>query len=130
MRGFAAFARDRSGATALEFALVVGPFLMLLMGGFNAGYALYSGAAVRNAVQGAARTLILSPNTTSDALTAKAKASLVDVPVQNLAVRVAKTTVSGANVANVSWTYDYPLSVPLLPSKAFSFGSSVTVPLP
>jgi Flp pilus assembly protein TadG len=44
-----------SGATAVEFALVLPPFLMLLFGIISASLVVYTAASLHYAVEGAAR---------------------------------------------------------------------------
>jgi len=41
-RMLARFRADRAGATALEFALVAGPFILLLLGSLEFGRVLWS----------------------------------------------------------------------------------------
>lgn len=121
---------DRSGATAVEFALVSPALILCLIGVFNLGLALYSGAAVRNAVQRASRALIANPSTPAATLRASAVAMLVNVPAQNLTITVTQETVGQAIVKRVSWTYSYPVAIPFAPERTFSFDSSLLAPLP
>ncbi len=124
------FAGDRSGATILEFAIVAPVLIAMLVGVFNVGFAMYCGAAVRNAIQRSSRILILTPTTTAATVNANAQALLVDVPVNNLAVTITTETVSSTmQVKRVSWTYDYALWVPFASGSTLSFGSSMVVPM-
>lgn len=123
------FGREQSGATALEFAIVFPAVAMLLFGTFNVGMAFYSGAAVRSAVQRASRTLILNPNTSASDLRTTALDLMVSVPVQDFAVVVTQETISTATVKRVSWTYNYPLSLPLVPTNMLGFSSSLVTPI-
>ncbi len=54
-RTLCAFARDRSGATAIEFAMVVTPFLMMVFGIVNTGMYYYSVNCLDRGVDSAAR---------------------------------------------------------------------------
>jgi Flp pilus assembly protein TadG len=129
MRGYLArFRRDRSGATVLEFAIVSPVLFVFLFGIFNVGVAFYSGAAVRNAVQRASRTLIANPDTTASQLKSSAQAMLVNVPVQSLTLSITQETVGAATLQRVNWTYRYPVSIPLIPDQVFDFSSSLIVP--
>ncbi|QUD89385.1 TadE/TadG family type IV pilus assembly protein [Phenylobacterium montanum] len=130
-RGGKGFAADRSGATALEFAILSPALIMMIYGIFDMGLALYAGSAVRSAVQNASRTLITYPNTSAATIQASAQALLVDVPVNNLSVSITQQTISAAEtVERVSWTYKYQLSIPLVPDQWLVFDSSLVVPLP
>lgn len=122
--------RDTAGATALEFAIVSPVLILMLIGIFNLGYAMYCGAAVRNAIQRASRVLIMTPTTPASSISASAQALLADVPVNDLAVSVTTETVSSSmQVERVSWTYDYVLSVPFANTSTLNFSSSMVVPM-
>lgn len=124
------FAADRGGATILEFAIVAPVLIAMLVGVFNVGFAMYCGAAVRNAIQRSSRVLIMTPATTAATIKTNAQAVLVDVPVNNLAVTVTTETVTASmQVKRVSWTYDYALWVPFASNSTLSFGSSMVVPM-
>ncbi|MFT6474529.1 MAG: Flp pilus assembly protein TadG, partial [Qipengyuania sp.] len=47
---------DERGATIVEFAFVVGPMLLLLMGGLELGYNSYVRSTMQGALNDAART--------------------------------------------------------------------------
>jgi len=122
---------DRGGATALEFAILAPVLIMMLIGIFNVGYAMYCGSAVRNAVQRSARVLVATPSTTAATLTQSAEAMLVDVPVNNLTLTITTEQVTAAEqIKRVSWTYNYDLWIPLINAQSLSFNSSMVVPMP
>lgn len=124
------FRAHEGGATILEFAIVAPVLIAMLVGVFNLGFAMYSGAAVRNAVQRSSRVLIMTPATTAATIKTAAQALLVDVPVNNLTVTVTTETVTATmQVKRVSWTYDYALWVPFTSDSTLSFGSSMVVPM-
>jgi Flp pilus assembly protein TadG len=54
-------ARCKRGATALEFALIAPPLLMLLVGTLDVGRLLWTRAALQDAVTRAARCVAVSP---------------------------------------------------------------------
>jgi Flp pilus assembly protein TadG len=127
---FRHFTDDRSGATILEFAIVAPVLIAMLVGVFNVGFAMYAGAAVRNAIQRSSRALMMTPTTTAATIKTSAQALLVDVPVNNLAVTVTTETVTASmQIKRVSWTYDYALWVPFADNSTLSFGSSMVVPM-
>jgi Flp pilus assembly protein TadG len=124
------FVRDARGAGALEFAIIAPVLIAVLLGGLTAGMALYSGAAVRNAVQRASRVLIYAPSTSAATVKAVAVAQLVNVPVTNLNLTITQEQITtAAAIKRVTWTYNYAVSVPFLPAKTFTFDSSLVVPM-
>lgn len=67
-------ARDQSGATIIEFAIVVPVLAMMLMAIFDLGFQVYAQSVLQGAVQDAARAATLeSGNTSSAALDSKVK---------------------------------------------------------
>jgi Flp pilus assembly protein TadG len=54
-RGIARFLRDRGGATAAEFALILGPLILLTLGSINAAVMVYTASALHSAVERTAR---------------------------------------------------------------------------
>jgi Flp pilus assembly protein TadG len=128
-RRLGGFGRDRSGATAVETALVTPVLMMFLYAVFELGWAMQCGSSVREAVEHGSRALISNPEMTAEQLTERVNARLEGLPIENLEVSVAQEWVTGnAQVARVTWTYDYQLSMPLIPQTLFHFGNSVVVP--
>jgi Flp pilus assembly protein TadG len=124
------FFRNRSGATALEFALVSPILIMGLIGVFNIGYGVYCGGTVRNAVERSARSLILDPSTPAATIEANAMDMLVAVPVDDLDLTITTEQIAtDVQVRRVTWTYDFLLSVPLMSDMPISMGSSLVVPV-
>jgi Flp pilus assembly protein TadG len=123
--------RDIGGATALEFAMVAPVLIVLLIGVFNLGYALYCGAAVRHAVQQSSRALLFDPNITASAFKATVTSKLDGIPVANLTVAIGSESVTQTQqLKRITWTYDYMVCAPFMPSEELAMGSSLTVPLP
>jgi len=124
------FFRDRHGTSVLEFAIMAPVFIAMVVAVFNAGYAAYSAAAVRSAIQRASRALILTPSTSAATIKTNATALLVDVPIDNLSVTVTTETVSASEqIRRVSWSYSYLLSLPLISEQTMAFSSSIVVPM-
>lgn len=130
-RAFRALIRDARGATALEFAMVSPVLIAMLIGVFNLGYALYCGAAVRHAVQQSSRALLFDPNISASAFKVTVASKLDGVPVANLNIAIGSETVNQTqSLKRVTWTYDYMVCAPFMPSEELEMGSSLIVPLP
>jgi Flp pilus assembly protein TadG len=54
-RGMSRFLRSRRGATAAEFALILGPLILLTLGSINAAVMVYTASALHFAVEKTAR---------------------------------------------------------------------------
>lgn len=64
-----ALVQDQRGAAAVEFAIVMIPFLLLLMGGMDLGYQAYLRATVTGAVERAARQATVGNRTQAQIVT-------------------------------------------------------------
>jgi Flp pilus assembly protein TadG len=126
------FLRDVAGGSAVEFSLLVTCLLPLLLGGFQLGMALHYGESVRWALETSARSLVLTPDLTSDELRTQMLTYLGGVPGANaITVNLATdTTNPQAKVETATSRYSYPLSIPLLPAYNLTFNASVSVPAP
>ena len=63
------WARDRAGATALEFALVLPPFVMLVFGGFYSAGLYFVASSMQNAVDAGARCAAINTSVCKDSTT-------------------------------------------------------------
>jgi Flp pilus assembly protein TadG len=57
------FSSDSSGATALEFALIAFPLILLILGAIEGGRMLWMRNALQYAVERAARCAVVTPST-------------------------------------------------------------------
>lgn len=73
---------DTSGAYMIEFAMILPPFLMLIMGTFDIGMQMYAKSVLAGAVEQAARLNTLETNSTNQ--------SAVDQAVRDQVGRVAR----------------------------------------
>lgn len=69
-------AKDESGATAVEFAMVMGPFLMLLFGIMSVGFYFFALFSLEHAIEDASRQLRTGTAQTSNKTPAAFKADV------------------------------------------------------
>lgn len=119
------FAKDETGATALEFALLAVPLLMLTFGIVEFGRALFLQQSLSYATDKAARTLYVSPNATQSSLAALIEDNLFLADPARLTVAVctstdstcavaAGSTVAGAKARKLTVSYDFQTVIPAL----------------
>lgn len=65
LSSFRLFRRDQRGVTAVEFALVVAPFLVLIMGSLDLGYQVYLRGLATGALERAARRATVGNKTSA-----------------------------------------------------------------
>jgi len=130
--GRARHCADDSGATALEFALVVPVFIALLIGAFQVSWLMHAAATVRWSLESSARTLLLNPATTQDQLRTLVSAKLAGLvnPNDVTVTLVSDTTTAGAPVLRASSDYRPTLSIPLIGHWNLDLKASTVVPTP
>jgi Flp pilus assembly protein TadG len=124
-RGFA----DRSGATALELALVFPALITLIMGIFYAGWAMYCGSEVRHAVELGSRVYIVNPSATLTDLKTAVSSKLVYVSMTGVTVNSTTQAVGAATNQHITWSYQTTLAIPFVPVQTLPFSGMIDVPL-
>jgi Flp pilus assembly protein TadG len=122
---------SRSGAAAVEFALICSLFFSIVLGIFNLGWSLYCGADVRHGIERASRIYLTTPNATDSQFRSRAASYLEVTNISAVGTTVTRESVAGgrASVVRVAWTYSCGLSIPFIQASTFNFGGQVVVPL-
>jgi Flp pilus assembly protein TadG len=125
-------AGDESGATAVEFALVIPVFLTVLIGSFQVAWVMHCAATVRYGLESSARSLLLDPTITQDQLQAAVLAKLSGmVDTRRITIALTRdTSTAGAPVLRASSTYQPSLSIPFVASWPLTLRATTTVPAP
>lgn len=124
------FLQDRSGAGALEFALVTPAVLMLLFGAFQYAWAMHNAASVDFALEQASRDLVTKANVNQAQLQATVDARLKKLAPGSVTVVLTRWTTSGVKYAKASASYKHPFQAPFLPKNDWTLTSSVVVVTP
>jgi len=117
--GLMVLARDRDGAVAAEFAMLLVPMLLLLLGTFDTGFALLAETRITFAVEAAAKCGAV--NTTacgSPTAIAAYGASVAAVPGLDASRFVVATAACGISV-----TASYPYAGMILPVVTLAAGA-------
>lgn len=101
------------GATAVEFALLALPFVILLLGLIEFGRALHIRNSLSNAADKAQRQIIIDAAVTSTALTDGARASFLAGNPNNLQVVITAGASGGTNYRIVQLSYTMTLLIPI-----------------
>lgn len=120
---------NEKGGAAIEFALVAPPFVIMLFGIFQLGWAMNSASLVHDALVTQARSLAFNANMTSDQLQSAVRAQVAGLTDSNVTVTVDHQAINGVNSAVATATYAAAIAVPLLGSYPVNFNSTVTVPM-
>jgi Flp pilus assembly protein TadG len=120
---------DRSGAAALELAIVTPVLVTFIMGIWYLGWALNLGSEVRHAVELGSRIYITNPSATSSDLQTAVAAHLTDVPVSSISLATSTSTVGLASSEHITWSYQTTAPIPFVSAIPVSFAGAYDVPL-
>ena len=122
---------DNKGSAAVEFALVLPTFLVLIIGVFVVGWTAQGTHNVRFALAEGARALQLKPSMTQTALQTLVRSKVYGGhDPQTINVTLTTDPISaGVKLAHTTATYPVSFTVPLLGSYSFSYSVSMTVPV-
>lgn len=115
------FLSDRSGAAALEFALLGLPFILLLLGLVEFGRGLHIRSALDAAADRAQRTIIIDPLLNATTLEKAIRDTFQAGQPDRLNVAYAADTIAGTTYRLIS--LDYPMEL-LLPAP---LGRTLTI---
>ena len=117
--GLSGLLRDCSGAVALEFLIISGPMLLLMLGTFDIGFVMLTEARINFAVEAAAKCgAISAAMCASPSETAAYGASIAGVPGLDASRFLVTTAACGTNV-----TATYPYSGVVLHAITLSTGA-------
>lgn len=109
-------ARRHEGATAVEFALVAPVFLMMVLGIFEMGRALWIKAVMQFGLEEATRYALINTSAATATLETYAKSKMTGVFVSSAALAVTATSSISGGVTYMSITasYNFTVLVPIV----------------
>ena len=117
------------GASAVEFALVLPPLLMIALGACVLGMAIFDRSVVSHAAREAARWASVHGSQSGSPASTSQVQTYVEGKAQGLTPLTVTTTWTPANknpgsVVRVDVSYNFSMTVPLLPTQSFVLSSS------
>ena len=108
------FFRCQSGVTAVEFALIAPPFLLIILGALEYGRALNLENQVRRVADVGARALLIDKNATATDLKAQMTPvmKVKDASLLNVALQI--ETIDGVQYSTIDVTYPFDAVLPLI----------------
>jgi Flp pilus assembly protein TadG len=117
--------RNADAAAAVEFALCLPVFLMMVLGIIQFGLTQHSFSSVRYAMQRASRALVVDPNITQATLQSMVGAQLAKTTSAQVTVSLVKTNTANGKLATLSAVYVAQFGVPTL--ATFNIPYQVTI---
>lgn len=125
------FVSDRSGTTAIEFAIAAPLFLAFVFLVVLGGWALHGTVSVRHALETASRQLSLDPSLSQSEMLAAINQRIAYLGDPNVTVGLTMDAPSGGiKLAHATAVYLFKLDVPFLNALDLRYEATIIVPLP
>ena len=125
----AALRDDQSGAAAVEFAFISSILFTFILGIFWLGWGIYCGADVRHAIERGSRIYLSNRTATDQQFEDAVATNLFAARSVDITYTITKPTISGAQMAQIAWVYDYSLQIPFVPTVVLHMGSQIAAPI-
>ena len=124
------FVRGRSGAAAIEFALICPVLVMFILGTYAAGWAMHGVSSVDFALDRTARVLQLKPTLNTAELQKSIESVLKELGDQKVSVTMStKTDAYGTQLAELTANYAFAIAIPFLETVTLNYQRTATVVL-
>ena len=123
--------RSQRGATAVEFALVAPIFLIMVIGVFELGRAMWIRASMQYAVEETTRYAIVNTSATTSALATYAASaySSSGINISGATFSATQATTSGITYVTITGSYDFSVIVPLVPIPDITLSAKSRIPV-
>jgi Flp pilus assembly protein TadG len=129
MRKLMRLSADNSGASALEFALVLPVFVMMVFGTIQLGLAYYFAGSVQFALERTARMTMVDQDMSAGQVQTAFANELSAFTNQNISITYTVDNGGPVPIAELSATYVHEFVVPLVPAFDLEFDVETRVPL-
>lgn len=121
---------DRRGAAALEFAMIMPVFALLLIAGAMLGQAYYTIGSVQWAVERTARDLMVDGSLTEAEFEARLRSLTSDMTQMSYQVTYTDTIYGEITVTEVETLLTYTMNLPVVGAVPISYPVNVQSPRP
>ena len=124
----ARFARDASGAAAVEFAIISVVFIMMIFVIIYLGIILHTNATLQWAVENSVRSAVISESVTQAQMTTKVNGFLTSVHMPSADSVNYSTAGTAPKIATLTASLSRTYTVPILGSYTISYTATATMP--
>jgi Flp pilus assembly protein TadG len=123
--------KSRRGATAVEFAMVAPIFLIMVIGIFELGRAMWIKASMQYAVEETTRYAIVNTSATTSTLATYASTaySSSGINITGATFTATQATTSGKTYVTISGSYSFSVIVPLVPIPDMTLSAKSRIPI-
>lgn len=125
---FSQLARNESGATAVEFSLVVVAFIVMVFGISYVGLMLFHKSSLKWAVERAARSAAIDTTITQSAMQTAVNGYLSGMGVPTATVTYVTGTSSGVPVGTLTASFTRNYTLPLVTTFTMTFTETAIIP--
>ncbi len=130
MSGFLSrFAVSKAGASALEFAILLPVFVMLLLGTVQLGLLFYQAGTVQHALEETARDVMVAQEMTPSQVESAIRGRLEKFTSVDVLVTYSVQAVGDASVAHVNATFTLDLFIPFVPAFSVPMAAHTSIPI-
>lgn len=123
-------ARDVSGATAVEFAMVAPVLFTCIVGMLTLGMAYYEGATIQWSLERTLRAAMIDPDVTGAQIETALRERLETIGSPDIDFSYVVDHSGSVPVAVATANYAVPLRVPFVPDLALHFSAESVAPAP
>jgi Flp pilus assembly protein TadG len=121
--------RDLKGFSAVEFALVLPVFMMMILGILEMGRALKTWNEVNHALTRAVRLVNLDSKTTPAEIATAMHSYLGDINTSELSIVATPTTITGTDYIKISVGFPFQISLPFTEIAALNINVDTIAPI-
>jgi Flp pilus assembly protein TadG len=126
----ARFVRDRSGAGAVEFALIMPVFATLLFAAMVFGQAYYAIGSVQWAIERTARDMMVSGALSEAEFEQRLRARTENMSAMTYQVSYSDTLYGEIRVTEITTVLSYPVTIPFYGELVLTYPVAVHAPRP
>ena len=124
----ARFARDASGAAAVEFAIISVVFITMIFAIIYLGIILHTNATLQWAVETSVRSAVISESVTQTQLTTKVNTLLTSVHLPNANSVTYSTAGTAPKIATLTANLTRTYTIPILGSYTINYTATAKMP--
>ena len=124
------FGSAEGGATAVEFALILPVFIMLLIGIFEVSRMMFVSSSVQYSVDRAARLAVIDPTVALADIETDILARLAVSNSPTVDLKISRTTMGTTDIAQVAAHYDHLVSPVFFPPFTVGWDFVTVIPQP
>lgn len=122
------FRRDDEGVMAVEFAMILPVFLMMLFGTLEIGNVLYAKSTLQQGIETAGRYAMVHIDATSGEIEAEALSRITELGPLSPTFTVVQSVEAGISYSTISVAAEYSVITPFFTGRTIDLTSSMKVP--